>query len=188
MDSGFVNRVLFLDLCKAFDTVDHKILIKKLYLYGIQDTSFNWFNSYLYNRKQVCKICNTTSTYRSLNCGAPQGSNLGPLLFLMYINDLPNCLENSVPDSKFKNSVPECSKFCMYADDTNLTTCAQTQYIVEEILNSEQNNIHQWLVTSKLTLNIDKTEYMLIGTRQRLSKCSCEPNISIGGNKLKCLC
>ena len=108
-----------------------------------------------------------------MDCGLVNRVLFLDLLFLMYINDLPNCLENSVPDSKFKNSVPECSKFCMYADDTNLTTCAQTQYIVEEILNSEQNNIHQWLVTSKLTLNIDKTEYMLIGTRQRLSKCSC---------------
>ena len=105
-DKGQITYGLFLDLSKAFDTVNHKILLSKLYLYGIRGTPHNWFESYLHNRRQYVKIDSTKSSYENITCGIPQGSTLGPLLFLLYVNDLPNCVD--------KLSVRS------FADDTNL--------------------------------------------------------------------
>ncbi len=105
MDKGSLCGVVFLDLKKAFDCVDHNILIRKMNYYGIRSRELAWFQSYLNNRTQICKMDQTTSNERTLKCGIPQGSNLGPLLFLLYINDLPNCLSSSTS---------------MFADDTNI--------------------------------------------------------------------
>jgi hypothetical protein len=93
MDAGLINGVIFLDLKKAFDTVDHQIL-KKLELYGIKNSALAWFSSYLYGRTQMCRVNNITSSLKHISGGVPQWSNLGPLLFLIYINYLPNCLKN----------------------------------------------------------------------------------------------
>ena len=171
MDAGMINGVLFLDLCKAFDTVDHGILLSKLSIYGIQNKALDWFKSYLHNRTQYCRVNSATSSTRKIRCGVPQGSNLGPLLFLLYVNDLPNCLDKSCP--------------AMYADDTNLTVCSDSINNLEEALNSEMKNIYQWLLSNKLTLNIEKTEYMIIGTRQRLAKIQENTTVSCGGKLWK---
>ena len=171
MDSGLINGVVFLDLCKAFDTIDHEILMNKLYLYGVKGSALRWFKSYLMHREQVCKIDNIISTPKNIKCGVPQGSNLGPLLFLLYINDLPNCLVNSVP--------------AMFADDTNITISAKNAEDFEEKFNNELSNVHNWLLANKLTVNVDKSEYMLIGSRQRLAGIDIEPIINIGGKNLR---
>ena len=83
MDAGILNGVLFLDLCKAFDTVDHEILLSKLSIYGVQNKALDWFKSFLTNRMQYCRVNNATSSTRKISCGVPQESNLGPLLFLL---------------------------------------------------------------------------------------------------------
>ena len=90
-----MNAVVFLDLKKAFDTVDHNILISNLSAYGIRGTSIEWFKSYLSERKHKYFLNGSLSSNRVLSCGIPQGTILGPLLFLLYINDLPNCLMHS---------------------------------------------------------------------------------------------
>ena len=107
MDRGLLSGVLFLDLKKAFDTVDHHILLSKLKLYGIRGNSLKWFDSNLKDRNQICSVNGKLSSAREIGCGVPQGSNLGSILFLLYINDLPNCLEST--------------KANLFADDTNLS-------------------------------------------------------------------
>ena len=155
IDRGKINAVVFLDLKKAFDTVDHKMLLSKLSHYGICGNAYNWSKSYLENRTQLCSINGSLSKNRSLTCGVPQGTILGPLLFLLYINDLPNCLSNC--ESR------------MYADDTHLTYAGDCVDNLQLYLNQDLDNVHDWLRANKLTLNMTKTEFMLIGSRQRLS-------------------
>ena len=88
------NLVVLIDLKKAFDTVDHQILLRKLELYGIKGQALTLLKSYLTNRKQKCQIKNSFSSERLIKCGVPQGSILGPLFFLLYVNDLPQCLKS----------------------------------------------------------------------------------------------
>ncbi len=173
MDNGLSNGVLFPDLKKAFDCVDHQILCKlnKLALYGIRGITLNWFKSYLSNRKQICKVNNIFSDVKPIKTGLQQGSNLGPLLFLTYVNDLPNCLDSASAS--------------MFADDTNITITGQTVQELQTNLNNNLEKVHQWLLANKLTLSYDKSEYMIIGSRQKIASMQEEPIVSIGNEPIK---
>ena len=110
MDTNEIPLNIFLDLSKAFDTIDHSILLNKLKYYGLKGSTLNLFQSYLSNRKQYTEIEDTTSTILPIQVGVPQGSILGTILFIIYVNDLPQC------SNKFD--------FIMYADDTTLSSTA----------------------------------------------------------------
>ena len=157
--------MVFLDLKKAFDTVDHDILLSKMNLYEIQGIALDWFRSYLTNRTQRCLVNGSLSRICSLKCGVPQGTILGPLLFLIYINDLPNCLTS-------------CQSR-MYADDTHITYADVDGNSIQLNLNRHLGNLNKWLISNKLTLNNAKTEFMVIGSRQKLSTLSSQPEPSI---------
>jgi hypothetical protein len=129
------------------------------------------FKSYLKDRKQVCSVNGKVSASKNIKCGVPQGSNLGPILFLLYINDLPNSLKTSKPT--------------LFADDTNLTCEGQNSSEIENKLNEELRNLHQWLTANKLTLNEEKTEFMLIGSRSRLASVDNNPVLTLGDRHIK---
>ena len=118
MDEGKLCTGIDLDLQKAFDTVTHDILLYKLYNYGIRGVVYNWFRIYLTNRHQYTCIANTSSCATCVSCGVPQGSILGPLLFLLYVNDIGN----AVPNGSVK----------LFADDTNLFIFGESISSVEK--------------------------------------------------------
>ena len=165
IDRGNVNAVVFVDLKKAFDTVDHDILLSKMSLYGIQGTALHWFKSYLANRTQRCLVNGSLSEICSLKCGVPQGTILGPLLFLIYINDLPNCLTLCQPR--------------MYVDDTHITYAGVDVNSIQLNLNYDLDKLNKWLISNKLNLNSAKTKFMLTGSRQKLSTLSNPLKLSI---------
>ena len=157
MDKGLINGVVFLGLKKPFETVDHDILIKKLELYGIKNNALRWFISYLSNRKQICKVGMSMSNSENITADVPQGSNLGPLLFLIFINDLPNCRDSSVQ--------------ALFADDTNLTASGASASEIQNILEIELNKVRTWLLANKLTLNVKETHANRIQTKAVPSYC-----------------
>ena len=165
IDRGKINALVFLDLKKAFNTVDHEILLSKLNNYVINGNAHQWFKSYLKNRTQIGSNNGSLSRSCLLSYGVPQGAILGPLLFQLYINDLPNCLSDCEPR--------------MYADDTHLTYAGDNADNIQLHLNQDLQNVHNWLRENKLTLNMTKTEFMLIGSRQRLSTLTESPTIAI---------
>ena len=142
-----------MDLSKAFDTLNHNILLKKLDYYGIRGIALKWFESYLANRQQFVLINKYKSSYENIVCGVPQGSILGPLLFILYINDIPL-------SSKKGN-------FILFADDTNVLYNADNLMQLEEIINTELKQIYDWLTSNKLFLNVGKTKYLIFNVKNR---------------------
>ena len=141
-----VCAALFIDLKSAFDTIDPLILIKKLDHYGIRGTASDLLLSYLSNRKQFIQCETILSEMLSVLCGVPQGSVLGPLLFLVYINDMVRCID--------LNSI-------LFADDAVLSHGDTSVKRLESKINNEISKLHQWFLANKLTLNLSKTKYIL---------------------------
>ena len=138
---------VFLDHSKAFDTINHEILMYKLFHYGIRGRALEWFRDYLTNRLQFVHINDSNSSTQNITCGVPQGSLLGPLLFIIYINDLP------------KSST--LLSFLLFADDSSLFLTHQNPITLLDMLNAELNYVNDWIRTNKLSLNLNKTSFMV---------------------------
>ncbi len=132
IDKGLLNGVIFIDLKKAFHTIDHKILLRKLNCYGVDENALTWFNSYLTDRKQRCYVNASLSTTRPISCGVPQSSIIDPLLFF------PNCLNEGLPR--------------MYADDTNISLQSNNLTELESLMNAEISHLKICVHANKLSL------------------------------------
>ena len=152
IDNDNVVFSMFLDFRKAFDTVDIDVLLSKLHFYGIRGVELSLFKSYLTGRKQYTSIQGVNSEIEQLTHGVPQGSVLGPFLFLIFINDLPNA-------STF-------FKYVLFADDSTVSTpipynsSFSTQHFAD-IINCELGKIHRWLLSNKIAINCDKTKFII---------------------------
>ena len=153
LDKNYKGIGIHFDLQKAFDTVDHQILLHKLYNYGVRGIMYNWIKDYLTNRKQFTAVNNVSSTLGDIVCGVPQGSVLGPLLFLIYINDI----SIAVPDEKLK----------LFADDTNLFIFGSDWSVVEKRANICLKKMEKWFIANKLSLNAEKTCYTAFSCRSK---------------------
>lgn len=153
MDKGKYIVAVFIDLKRAFETIDRGILLQKLKSYGIKSTALKWLESYLSDRKQVVKINNHFSTKRQINIGVPQGSVIGPLLFILYLNDI-NCSVN-------------CEFINLYADDTLLAVSGDCVETSVQKMNDELINLEKYLRRNKLKINVQKTKAMIISNHSR---------------------
>ena len=162
---------VFIDLSKAFDTVDHDILLQKLKNYGIEQNEHNFFRSYLSNRSQYVKIDGVLSNTLDVKCGVPQGSVLGPLLFLIYVNDM----HRSVP----------LLNVIMFADDTNLFISGNDYKDMFSKLNSQLKLIDDWFAANKLSLNTKKTKYTVFCSKSVEENLPLKlPDLEIGGKTI----
>ena len=157
---------VFIDLKKAFDTVDHTLLIQKFKYYGVRGICSKFLDSYLSNRKQYVNYGSHVSEEQIIKCGVPQGSILGPLLFIMYINDM--------------YKVSEILRFIIFADDTNLFCLGDDLSVLVNTVNIELKKLESWFKVNKLSLNVSKSNYMLFGNKK-----SDNYNVQLSGINLE---
>ena len=158
MNRGQLTGAVFVDRREAYDTVDHSRLLSKLPLYGINREELKWFENYLFDRKQYVHFDGVKFATQYVSCGVPQGSILGPLLFIVQLNDIDLQLNHC--------------EIILYADDVVIYCAHKNCDNIEDQLNADIDQVAQWLVKNKLVINLKrtKTECVLFGTSQRTSK------------------
>ena len=169
-NSGQLSGVLLLDLSAAFDIVSHKILIEKLEVYGLTEDYRNWIKSYLQDRKQAVWIDNCYSDFLTCDTGVPQGSNLGPLFFLIFYNDLPYTLDCDLT---------------AYADDSSLTAAGMDVSLIEASLTENFEKVSTWMTENRLKLNTEKTHILTMGTGRRLGNLENKAKLHIGNTVIQ---
>ena len=170
VDDKKITCGIFLDFSKALDTFNHHILLEKLCKYGIRGLPRAGFSSYIIYRKQYVKVGYTESSLKTITCGVPQGSTLGPLLFLLYINDLPRSSKKLT--------------FRIFADDTNMFYSSKDPEQLQSVINEELGKVLKFCAANMLSINFKKTNYMIITspkkkTNIRITACNREQKSQI---------
>ena len=170
MDKGELTIAVYLDFKKAFDTIDHGLLLQKIQKAGLGKKTCSFIANYLTNRKQYTKLNDNESTIRTVKTGVPQGSTLGPLLFLIFVNDLPQVSEDAI--------------FTLFADDAALTVHNKDFQRAVDQVGMVLTRVNLWCSENKLSLNTKKTEFVIYGTKSR--KARAQPiTLHIGGNQIR---
>jgi hypothetical protein len=169
IDDRLYTGAVLIDLQKAFDTVNHAILIAKMKAMGLGDPIVSWIHSYLSNRQQYVELNGVKSRLDKISCGVPQGSILGPLLFSIYVNDMVQSVNCDL---------------LLYADDSVLIKTGNDPKTIEENLSTELNSLRQWLIQNKLSIHLGKTESILFASRSNLCKCK-EMSVKCNGICIK---
>ena len=162
---------VYLDLSKAFDTINHSILLRKLEHYGVRGKAHEWFKSYLSQRNQYVYYKNHKSESNAVPVGIPQGSVLGPLLFIIYCNDMPKLL-------KYCSSV-------IFADDTTIYHIGTNQTEVYQDMNSDLETLSDWFKANKLSVNASKTKYMVFKCKKSAEAQTTQPDLYIDNEVLE---
>ena len=170
-EEGLLTGMVLIDLQKAFDTIDHSILLKKMRCLGFAGKTIAWYTSYLTDRSFIVNVGKESSSPGKLSCGVPQGSILGPLLFLLYVNDMPQEVN---------------SELLLYADDTCLIYMGKDIQKIEEQLNSDFTSLCEWFIDNKLSVHFgeEKTKSILFGTKRQL-KDQRDLNLKYGDIEIK---
>ena len=173
INEGELTGACLLDISKCFDSINHEILLKKLEMYGFQDVELTWFKSYLYNRQQLVSFQQETSEYLDIKNGVPQGSVLGPILFLLFINDISNfTLEGCVLN--------------MFADDVIIYASADNVELLKHKLETCVNSITRWYSNNCLSINKKKSNVMIIGSKFQLQSLQLDNfSMSLDSDKLE---
>ena len=165
LSEKFNVGTIFMDLSKAFDVMDHSILKIKLEHYGFRGSFLDFIMSFLIQRKYFVYVNGHSSEIKTVNIGVPQGSTLGPLLFLIFINDMKNC--------------SRLLKFIQFADDTTILFRSADMNILNEILEREANKVISWFNANKLIINVSKTSCMLFSNKRNVPQLNITINNSL---------
>ena len=173
INDNSLTGACLLDISKCFDSINHEILLKKLEMYGITGNELNWFSSYLKNRKQMVYFQQYCSEFQGVYSGFPQGSVLGPLFFLLFINDV-------------SNFATEGCVLNIYADDVIIYTSAPTSDELQKKLQLCVDNVHHWYHMNRLTINKKKSVVMVIGSKAQLQSLNLDQfSINLDSNQIE---
>ena len=177
-DTGKLSATLLLDLKAGFDVIEHDVLLSKLKEYGLSDVTLSWFESYLMNRLQCVQIESALSELKKVKWGVPQGSILGPLLFIIYINELPEVV-------KSEDNTENKSDVIVYADDNSPTTSNKDPEELMRVIEKDAKNITDWFSKNKMVCSGEKTKLLISGTRANKLKLDPNQEIVVSGDVVK---
>ena len=169
LDNEEISAVVMLDMSAAFDVVDHELLLGKLRLYGLDDSATSWFESYLTNRTQQVLIDGSLSDPLQLEAGVPQGSILGPLLYICFTNDLPEVVHDHFANNNtfYNTHCKSCGGICCFADDPTYTKSDKNPEVVQDAIEEKYKQVATYMSQNKLVLNNSKTHLIIMATRSQ---------------------